>query len=81
MLAIPSMSQAKGEPVKPVPVGSSSSELWELVETNKNDGGYLIKTFCGKCLDISEGKTKSGTPVFQYDYNGGKNQIWYLQPV
>jgi len=75
------MSQAKGESVIAVPAGSSSSELWELVEAKKKDGGYYIKTFCGKCLDVCEHKTTNGTPVFQYDYNGGKNQIWYLQPV
>lgn len=32
-------------------------------------------------LDVTEGKDSKGTPLIQWDYNGGKNQVWYIKPI
>lgn len=52
-----------------------------MVPAKGKQNAYYIKSFCGKCLDVSENTAKSGQPVIQWDYNGGNNQIWILTPA
>ena len=52
------------------------------VTPNGVDDTFAIKSkHSGKCLDLSlaDGSTTvNGTDVFQWDYNGGDNQKWFL---
>lgn len=56
-------------------------QLFDIIDAKSGDGGVFIQTFCGKCLDLSEWKTDNGSEIFQYNFNNGKNQMWYLKPV
>ena len=38
----------------------------------------FLKSYCGKALDVCEGKAKKEQKVIQWDYNGGHNQIWIV---
>jgi len=60
---------------------NSPSEFFEIYPAQGHSGGYFIKTFCGKMLDLCEGKESKGTPIIQWDYNGQKNQVWYIKPI
>ncbi|MDM8567801.1 RICIN domain-containing protein [Candidatus Halobeggiatoa sp. HSG11] len=43
---------------------------------------YSIKSINnGKFLDVPKGSAKNNTPISQDDWNGGKNQQWYFQPL
>jgi hypothetical protein len=41
----------------------------------------FLKSYCGKALDVCEGKAKKEQKVIQWDYNGGPNQVWIIEPV
>jgi hypothetical protein len=41
---------------------------------------FFIKTFCGKGLDIFEGRTTPGTPIIQWAIHGNSNQVWFIVP-
>lgn len=43
--------------------------------------GFYIRTFAGKALDVSGGKPENNTPIIQWDYHGGNNQIWLIVPA
>ncbi|WP_254878458.1 RICIN domain-containing protein [Streptomyces sp. NA04227] len=46
------------------------------------EGTYkLVNAHTGKVLDASGGGTADGTPVVQWDDNGGANQRWRLTPA
>lgn len=62
------------------------NEFWELVPANgvkgfENKNAFYIKSYNGKCLDVSEGKAKDEAHVIQWDYNGGSNQVWVIEPT
>ncbi len=42
---------------------------------------FYIRSHCGKALDVCEGKAQNGTKIIQWDYNGHKNQVWFLDPI
>ena len=60
----------------------SEIEFWTLeLATNKRLGnrrGYILKSHCGKALDICEGSCKNGQQIIQWDLNGNENQIWII---
>lgn len=39
----------------------------------------MIKSFCGKCLDVNEEKAVAGNKIIQYKPTDAKNQAWYIQ--
>lgn len=43
--------------------------------------GFYLKTHCGKCVDVNEGRTSPGTAVIQWSYHGNSNQIWLAYPA
>lgn len=61
------------------------NEFWELIPCNdahfKGKNAFYIKSWCGKALDVCEGKAKNDQKVIQWAYNGNKNQIWVIEPV
>lgn len=74
-------STAKGSTIQAGALNHTPNEFWELVPANGPQNSYYIKSFCGQCLDVSQNKAESGQPVIQWDYNGGKNQIWIITPA
>jgi hypothetical protein len=42
---------------------------------------YIQNYYSGLVLDVPNGSTKIGTPIQQYPYNGGDNQLWYFIPI
>jgi hypothetical protein len=51
----------------------------EKVSQGENaNRGYVITTFCGKCLDIEGGDATNGKRVIQYDRHNGNNQVWLI---
>ena len=41
--------------------------------------GYLIKTFCGKYLDVEGSKVAPRTHVLQWERTGNPNQVWFVE--
>lgn len=41
---------------------------------------FYFRSHCNKALDVNEGKAVNEQKIIQWDYNGNKNQIWYIQP-
>ena len=81
-MEVPSNSTAKGVQIYVNSANGTPNEFWQIIPAkSEKNGGYYIKSFCGKCLDVCEGKSADNTPVIQWDYNGGKNQIWYIHPA
>jgi hypothetical protein len=80
-LEVPNNSTAKGVQMYVNQPNNTPNEYWHIIPAKGEKDGFFIKSFCGKCLDVCESKTSNGTPVIQWDYNGGKNQIWYIQAV
>ena len=60
---------------------NNSSDLFEIEPSKFGVGTFVIKTYCGKSLDVCEQKTSKGTPILQYPANGQKNQAWYIYPA
>lgn len=56
-------------------------EEWTLIPVGEYLNGYIVKSFCGKCLDVSGGHSKSGTPIIQYEVKKKveKNQVWIIR--
>jgi len=54
------------------------SQQWKVT---KADGDYytIVNENSGKALDVSGGKTKSGTNVWQYTPNGSTAQLWAFE--
>ena len=41
-------------------------------------GYYIVNAYSGKVLDDPNFSTSDGTPIIQYQLNGGLNQQWKL---
>jgi hypothetical protein len=46
-------------------------QKWDLVPSTKAQfkGGYVLRTFGGKALDVAEGNTSNGTSILQWDHH------------
>lgn len=42
---------------------------------------YITSKHSGKVVDISGWTNENGEIVYQWDYVGGDNQLWYFTPV
>ena len=81
-MEVPNNSTGKGVQLYVNSANGTPNEYWQIIPAKaEKNGGYYIKSFCGKCLDVCEQKTAPNTPIIQWDYNGGKNQIWYIRPA
>lgn len=60
------------------------SEYWHLERAvgGKHAGeGWLVRSFCGKYLDVEEGgNIGEGTAVVQWQRTNSDNQIWLIRP-
>jgi hypothetical protein len=80
-LQIPNGSGANGVQIINSQQMNSPGEMWDIYPAQGHNGGYYIKSFCGKMLDVNQGKDSKGQSIIQYDYNGGKNQVWFIQSI
>lgn len=54
----------------------------QFTEVSEGSGWYELKNVnSGLVLDDSALGTSNGTPIIQYQANGGSNQMWKIQPV
>lgn len=82
---VPGSSQDNGAHIHCSQPNKQSNEFWEFVPcTDKKFQGknaHYLRSFCGKALDVCEGKAKKEQAIIQWDYNGDKNQVWIIEPI
>lgn len=78
---VPKSSQENGIQIYVSKPNNTANEHWQIVPAPGKKNGFFIKSFCGKCLDVFEGRTSQNTPIIQWDYHGNSNQIWYIHPA
>ncbi|MDH6130220.1 RICIN domain-containing protein [Kitasatospora sp. GP82] len=44
-------------------------------------GGFGVRTFAGKCLDVKDRSPADRTPIIQYTCDGGSNQRFTFKPA
>lgn len=52
------------------------NQKFRIDESEPGSKDYVLYTYCGKVLDVAEEGKKNGTQVIQWDYHGGKNQLF-----
>jgi surface antigen len=59
----------------------TDSQLWRFEPKGRTYLGWpvyqLRNKFSGRCLDIYQNRTDTGTPIIQWDCHGGPNQEWF----
>lgn len=82
---VPDGNKANGTQIICSQANKKENEFWEFVPCTdakfKGKNAFYIRSYCGKALDVCEGKAKKDQKVIQWDYNGQKNQIWVIEPV
>ena len=62
---------------------NQAHELFEIIPCHhpdyKNKEAFYIRTHSGKFLDVAGGDSKNEAHIIQWDYNGNKNQIWFIE--
>lgn len=58
------------------PKTGEANQFFRIDENSPGSKEYVIYTYCGKVLDVAEEGKKNGTQVIQWDYHGGKNQLF-----
>jgi hypothetical protein len=78
---VPQGSQHNGTRILVSQAHKQVNEFWELVPASFNglNNAFYIKSFCGKALDVKGGVCQNEAHIIQWDYNGGKNQIWVIE--
>src|SRR5690348_8727385 len=62
--------------------GTNQQWYFKLIGTVNNQEVYeIVNMNSGQVLDVKGGSTADGTPVEQWENNGGANQQWFLNPV
>lgn len=69
-------SNQNGARVYTAPKNNQPNQRFRVDDAKPGSTDKVIYTYCGKVLDVLEGGKKNGARVSQYDYNGGKNQLW-----
>lgn len=59
---------------------SSFFDIVKITQGQFAGKAFIVKTFCGKGLDIFEGRTTPGTPIIQWSVHGNSNQVWFIVP-
>lgn len=57
----------------------ADGDFWYVEPVFGKNHTFYIRSFCGKALDVSEGKTDPNTHIIQWDYHGGDNQQWIIE--
>ena len=82
---VPEGSTKNGEQIVCSQPNKKENEFWQFIPvSDKRFAGknaQYIKSYCGKALDVCEGKAKNDQKVIQWDHNDGKNQIWIIEPT
>lgn len=52
-MEVPSNSTGKGVQIYVNKANGTPNEFWQIIPAkSEKNGGYYIKSFCGKCLDV-----------------------------
>ena len=73
------MSTQNGMQIYVSQPNNTPNEQWQIFPVEGEKHTFYIKSFCGKALDVFEGKTDNETPVIQWDFHGKKNQMWQIK--
>lgn len=68
-------SDANGAKLYLAPKSNDPKQRFKIDE-KKDEKDHIIYTFCGKALDVAGASKKDGAQVVQWEFNGGKNQLW-----
>ena len=79
MLTVEHNSEDNGKNLIEQAYQKLDSQVFKINTISGNE--VVIETFCGKVLDVSGGSSSNRTPIIQWQYYGGLNQIWILRPV
>jgi hypothetical protein len=79
VLEVPNASTNNGTRMKVGKGQQTQNQHWMIRPVHGQNDMYFIQTFNGKGLDVSEGKTESGTHILQWDFHGGENQMWRIE--
>ncbi len=67
------------------PIKRDPCELWDIISCKNNDlnakGAFYLRSYCGKYLDITNSQAIDRAKIFQWDFHGNKNQLWYIQKI
>ena len=78
-LTVKGNSKKKGARIQIRRGGSSNSQMFRVI-WNKRVGYYTIRNLkSGKAVDVKKAKTKSGTPVQQWNNTGKFSQYWLIE--
>lgn len=69
-------SAANGAKIYTAAKNNQANQLFRVDDAKPGSSDKVIYTYCGKALDVLEASKKNGARVSQYDFNGGKNQLW-----
>jgi Ricin-type beta-trefoil lectin domain-like len=79
VISVQDDSMSNGAKIVTYGSGSHSAQQWKLYY---NNGYYSLQAVhSGKWLDCPGLSTADGTQMIQWDWNGGKNQLWAWQGV
>lgn len=69
-------SSADGARIFAAAKSGQANQTFKIEEKEPDSKEYYIYTYCGKVLDVFEGNKHKGTPIVQWEFNGGENQLW-----
>lgn len=81
-IKIPEGNKDNGTQIVCSQANKKENEFWVFIPCVdlkfKGKNAFYIKSFCGKALDVFDGKAKNEQKIIQWEYNGQKNQIWII---
>ena len=84
-LTIESTNNQKGAKIYASQPNNQPNEFWQFVpSTNQNFQGkhaFAIKGISGRALDIEGGNAVNDADICEWDYHGGDNQVWIIEPT
>lgn len=84
VLDVRAASSADGAAVQEWDYFGTPNQQWELVPVSVSEAELkfeIVNRLSGKALDDTGYSTVSGTPIQQWQYQGGTNQQWVFSPV
>jgi hypothetical protein len=83
VISVPNGSTNQGEKLKVQKPVKSLNEWWELVPAQNGQfngkNAFHLRSFCNLCLDVFEQKAKDNQSIIQWQYNGGNNQVFFIE--
>ena len=84
-LTIESSNNAKGAKVFAGQSNNQQNEFWQFIPaTNQKFQGvhaFSIKGVSGRAMDIEGGKAVNDADICEWDFHGGDNQVWIIEPT